>query len=193
MKINEFNKEEKNFMIKHRLFANDFYDARGESKNEYHENAKNHGCNFVVHNCCHNGHRLKTRSGGHCIMCNPAYIAFQKRSSSGGGIYVAVCNNYCKVGLVDNLQNDLGWTIRNRENSLNSEGGYGGENDWAMVAYYKIDKDVGKCEGRIHEALGNYSVSNGYIHNGSYRTTKELYDCPVQCAINAVERILSIA
>ena len=83
--------EEKAFIKEHGLSPSDFYDARGEHCKAYHDKAKAHGCRFVIYNYCQKGHRLKTRSG-HCIMCRPANIAFQKRDSGKGIVYIAKKN-----------------------------------------------------------------------------------------------------
>lgn len=105
---------------------------------------------FVVAGMCQKGHRLKTRSG-HCIQCNTSRIAFQRRSSNKGVIYVAICGDYCKVGVVDDNFNNAEEAIHQRELRLNLEGGYGGMTGWKIVAWTPINNEVGKLEERIHK------------------------------------------
>ena len=128
--------EEKIFIKSQNLETSDFFDARGlGGPKKYHDLAKENGCRFVISNACDNGHRLKTRSG-HCIICNSATIAFQKRDSIEGTIYVAVCGKYCKIGVIDNKRN-TSEVLNHREFQINSEGGYGGRDEWKMIKSWK--------------------------------------------------------
>lgn len=185
------NKAEKRFMDEHGLGLDDFYDARGERKAEYHLNAKEEGCYYVINNYCLNGHRLKTRSGGHCIVCRPSAMAFQKRYSKDGAIYIASNGQYCKVGVVDNNSFSPKETLAHRENSLNGEGGYGGVTGWKIVAWFMVDYDLGKKEDEIHDALSKYSVKREYYHDGEYRSAKEVLTCSVNEAMGAVNSLFN--
>jgi hypothetical protein len=80
-------KDEKDFIEKYGISPSDIYDARGEIVKVYHDKAKALGCKFVVNSCMY-GHRLKDRNG-HCIVCHPKYITYQKRETNGGILYIA--------------------------------------------------------------------------------------------------------
>ncbi len=138
--------DEKEFLKKHNLSPSDFYDARGETAKVYHDKAKMVGCHFVINNCQY-GHRLKGRSG-HCIVCNPARIAFQKRDSKGGVVYVAVSGKYCKVGVTDEKNKTKKESLDDREYRLNSEGGYAGRTGWRTIKAWIIEKN-----GRTRQTL----------------------------------------
>lgn len=184
------NEEELRFMDRCGLGLDDFYDARGERKCEYHYNAKREGCYYVINNYCQCGHRFKTRGGGHCIVCRPSAMAFEKRYSKDGAIYIASNGEYCKVGVVDNNSFSPEVTLAHRKNSLNGEGGYGGVTGWEIVAWFKVDCDLGRKEKRIHDALSKYSTQREYYHDGDYRLAREVLKCSVDEAMNTIDRLL---
>lgn len=181
-------KEEKDFIKRHNLSISDFYDARGESKPVFHDKAKAMGCHFVI-NQCQYGHRLKDRSG-HCIMCNTAYIAFQKRETNSGVVYVAYSGKYTKVGMIENNIKNTAEAMNKREYRLNDEGGYGGREGWKTAKSWQLTKNVGKIEREAHRILEKYKVDGDYIHSGELHSTKELFVCPLQTAIDAVKQAI---
>lgn len=182
-------KEEKEFIKHHNIDASEFYDARGEIMRVYHDKAKSLGCGFVIGNPCPYGHRLKDRSG-HCIVCRPFVIARQKRDSGKGLVYVAVSGKYTKVGLIENNINSVEEAINKREYRLNDEGGYGGRDDWQTVKYWILEKNAGKVENLAHSLLDKYKVEKIYIHSGEVHNTKELFECPLPVAIDAVKKAM---
>lgn len=182
--------EEKEFLKKHNLNPSDFYDARGEIAKVYHDKAKMAGCHFVI-NSCQYGHRLKGRSG-HCIVCNPARIAFQKRDSKGGVVYVAVSGKYCKVGVTDEKNKTKKESLDDREYRLNNEGGYAGRTGWRTIRAWIIEKNVGKVERDAHNILQKYKAEENYIYSGKNRKAQEIFVCPIQIAIDAVKKAIEI-
>lgn len=78
--LNILTKEEKAFIKQHGIDSSDIYGARGKIIKVYHEEAKMHGCSYVVANPCPYGHRLKDRSGT-CIVCKPLGIAFRREKA----------------------------------------------------------------------------------------------------------------
>jgi hypothetical protein len=177
--------EEKVFIKEHNLSPSDFYDARGEHYKDYHDNAKMHGCCFVIYNKCQNGHRLRTRSG-HCIICSPRSIAFQKRESGKGVVYIARNGIYCKVGMIENKRKTEKDLLEHRENQLNSEDGYGEMIGWNIVKSWSLDKNAGKVEREAHFLLREYKVEKLYWYSGELRTTNELFKCSLKTAEEAV-------
>lgn len=182
--------EEKAFIKSQGLDVSDFFDARGlGGPKKYHDLAKANGCRYVISNYCNYGHRLKSRSG-HCIMCNTKNIVFQKRDSIGGMIYIAVSGKYCKVGILDNKNNSLD-ALDHREYQINSEGGYGGRQNWTMVKSWNVLHDIGKVEREAHRLLQNYKVEGKlYWYSNELRTADELFECTVQKAADAVKKAL---
>ena len=183
--------DEKEFIMHHGISPSDIYDARGEIVKVYHDKAKKQGCSFVLTNPCPYGHRLKDRSG-HCIVCRPFGIAIRKRESGTGVVYVAVNGKYTKVGMIENNIKDVGKAVNKREYRLNDEGGYGGRSGWTTVKTWQLDKNAGKVEREAQNLLEQYKVEKDYIHSGELHSTKELFECPIQTAINAVKQAMEL-
>ena len=183
--LNILTEEEKAFIKKQGLSPSDFYDGRGETQKVYHDKARVLGCDFVISvgQC---GHRLKTRSGG-CIICNTANIAFQKRNSGKGKVYVAVSGKYTKVGVIDSTSQHL---LDHREYQLNSEGGYGGRTGWQLVKSWSLGRNAGKIEDEAHKLLEKYKVEENYIYSGGKRKAQEIFECSIQEAIDAVKKAI---
>lgn len=187
--LNILTKEEKEFIKQYGISPSDIYDARGEYYKAYHDNAKEHGCHFVIYNNCQNGHRLKTRSGN-CIMCRPRYITFQKRETKGGIIYIAKCDRYCKVGIIESKRTSVEALIKHREYQLNSEDGYGGFIGWKIPKYWIVDKNIGKVEREAHDLLNDYKFDSYYWHSAELTSTTELFKCSLKKAEEAVLKSL---
>ena len=181
--------DEKEFIKHHGINPSDIYDARGEIVKVYHDKAKKQGCGFVLTSPY--GHRLKDRSG-HCIVCRPFGIAIRKRESGTGVVYVAVNGKYTKVGMIENNIKDVDKAINKREYRLNDEGGYGGRSGWTTVKTWQLDKNAGKVEREAQNLLEQYKVEKDYIHSGELHSTKELFECPIQTAINAVKQAMEL-
>lgn len=177
--------EERAFIYEHNLNPSDFYDARGEYYKSYHDNAKKHGCRFVIYNYCQNGHRLRTRSG-HCIICDPRRIAFQKRESGKGIVYIAKNGIYSKVGMIENKRKTEKDLLEHREYQLNTEDGYGGMIGWRIVKSWTLEKNAGKVERETHLLLREYKVEKLYWYSGELRTSNELFKCSAKKAEEAV-------
>ena len=184
-------KEEKEFIKHHGIEPSDIYDARGEIVKVYHDKAKKLGCGFVIANPCPYGHRLKDRSG-HCIVCRPMGIAIRKRESGTGVVYVAVNGKYTQVGMIENNIKDVDKAINKREYRLNDEGGYGGRSGWTTVKTWQLEKNAGKVEREAQNLLEQYKVEKDYIHSGELHSTKELYECSIQTAVNAVKKAMEL-
>ena len=184
-------KEEKEFIRHHGIAPSDIYDARGKIIKVYHEEAKVRSCSYVVTNPCPYGHRLKDRSG-HCIQCRPLGIAIRKRESGKGVVYVAYCGKFTKVGMIENNIGSVDEAINKREYRLNDEGGYGGRVGWKTIKTWQLDKNAGKVEREAQRLLEKYQVGKDYIHSGELHGTKELFECTVQEAINAVKKAMKL-
>ena len=182
-------KEEKEFISHHGISPSDIYDGRGEIIKVYHDKAKERGCRFVITNPCPQGHRLKDRSG-HCIVCRPFGIAIRNRESGKGVVYVAVNGKFTKVGMIENNIKSVDEAINKREYRLNDEGGYGGRAGWKTVKTWQIEKNAGKVEREAQNLLDKYKVEKDYIHSGELHSAKELFECSIQTAIDAVKKAM---
>jgi hypothetical protein len=118
--------------------------------------------------CEKGGHTIRNRSG-HCVICNPAHIAFQIRSSRSGFIYIARSFKLraCKIGFTENLDS--------RIDSLNRTK-YAGVNDWKMNIAFQT-QEAGRIEGEIRFVLMRLSSSLRTVtdKNGKDAISIELY------------------
>jgi len=183
-------KEERSFIEHHGINPSDIYDARGMIIKEYHDKAKEYGCPFVI-NSCKYGHRLKTRNG-HCIVCHPERISFQKREIDKGVVYIAYSGKFTKVGMIENNINSKNVALSKREYTLNSEGGYAGREGWKSIKSWQLERNAGKVEREAHKLLENYKVEKDYIYSGELRNAKEIFECPIQTAIDAVKKAIEL-
>ena len=181
--------EEKTFIKHHGIETSEIYDARGKTIKEYHDKAKMLGCGFVLANPCPKGHRLKDRTG-HCIECRPMGIAIRKRESGKGVVYVAVNGKFTKVGMIENNIKSVDEAINKREYRLNDEGGYGARTGWKTIKKWALEKNAGKVEREAQNLLDKYKVEKDYIHSGELHSAKELFECSIQTAIDAVKKAM---
>ena len=119
-------------------------------------------------------------------------IAIRKRESGTGVVYVAVNGKYTKVGMIENNIKDVGKAVNKREYRLNDEGGYGGRSGWTTVKTWQLEKNAGKVEREAQDLLEQYKVEKDYIHSGELHSTKELYECSIQTAVNAVKKAMEL-
>lgn len=177
------------FLEKHQLDASDFFDGRGLSRKEQHDEAKRFNRLYIIGaNCKAYNHRLRTRNG-HCIQCDTSKIKYIKRFANSGAIYIAKCGSLYKVGLVENNKNDLHFSIKNRKGSLNGEGGYAGSKGWEMVRTFTINEQVGRIEYEIHKELSPYNSASTYIHSGQKQLAEETFECNLDDILFAVARV----
>ncbi len=184
-------KDEKEFINHHGISPTDIYDGRREMIKVYHDKAKALGCRFVIADPSSCGHRLKDRTG-HCIMCRSFSIAIRNRESGEGVVYVAVNGIYTKVGMIENNIKSVEEAIKRREYRLNDEGGYGGCDGWRTIKTWQLKKNAGIIEREAHNLLEKYKVEKNYIHSGELHSTKELFECSIQTAIDAVKKAMAL-
>lgn len=188
--LNILTDEEKDFIKKYEINPSDIYDARGEIVKVYHDKAKALGCKFVINSCIY-GHRLKDRNG-HCIVCHPKYITYQKREINSGILYIAQYDKFCKVGIIESKRTTVEALIKHREYQLNSEDGYGGFVGWKIPKYWIVDKYIGKVEREAHNLLNDYKVDGLYWHSAELTSTTELFKCSLEKGEEAVLMALEI-
>lgn len=182
---NILNTKEINFLSLHGLSSDDVYDGRNETRASYRINAKQMGKTVILGNTCNAaGHRLKTRAG-HCVQCDPAKLAYEKRHYNSGFVYLAESKQagLIKVGVTQN--------IKTRNDSLNSTM-YAGEIDWRIIHSENV-QDSGKIEKNIQRKLKRYSVSGRlYEKNGKMQEATEVFKTQRAIAIDAFNESLEI-
>lgn len=174
--------EQLNFLEEHNVPFEKVFDAQGLTKKEYHARMKelHKSIAFNVTPCRKKGHTLRNRSG-HCIQCNTAYLAFQKRNDSEGIVYIAKSNkgNIIKIGYSKSFDT--------RSESLNRTE-YAGYSDW-IIEFAIKSKKAGKIEHRISSALSDHSQKTHYEHDNHLQEATEIFNCRFELA---VEELLEI-
>jgi hypothetical protein len=176
-----FTEDELAFLVHHNIDPEDVFDARGMTGKKFKVAAKTLGAEFVFTSPCQKaGHRLKTRSSGSCIQCNPAVIAYQMRNAvkAEGIVYIAHSKilSRVKVGCC--------WPNLNKRIQNLQSHAYGGARDWELAFDVKVNA-MGLVEGKVHKRLATYAAEGKSYRGG--QTASELFDCPVGTAIEAVK------
>jgi hypothetical protein len=82
-------REQIEFLKKHKISDAELFDASGLKRQQYQVIMEQENKKFAFGvDPCSNGHALRTRAG-HCIQCNTARIAFERRHSATGQVYIA--------------------------------------------------------------------------------------------------------
>ena len=187
----DLTKEELSFLSEHGLSAHDVLDARGMSSDVREQKAKELGKILIIGNkaCTRAGHRLRTRKG-HCFQCDTSKIAYQKRYSSDGYVYIAgsLRKRLIKIGGTG--------SIHNREASLNNDS-YAGAYDWKILLYVEV-KNFGQIEREVQNLLAKYAVQISYkklVVSGFYKPqwASEVFECSFGVAKNALDQVLDIS
>lgn len=170
------------FLVQHQIPLHRVFDASGMKRKEY-QRVMRHLDLWIAYGVspCYRRHSLKTRAG-HCAQCNTARIAFSRRPSAAGGVYVAHSE---MVGLV---KVGMARDMHERVDQLNYYG-YGGCNDWSIQHAYESER-AGRVELEAHRALRAFATTRSYFRDGQFVECRELFDCEVTVAKQAVEAIL---
>ena len=127
------------------------FDATGLAQSEYRVIMRALGMQvaYGVAPCGAAGHRLRT-SSGHCVQCGPHNLAFLRRYSEPGEVYVAHSHSasLTKVGTALDSESRV-----RRLNEL----GYGDVHDWELCAS-RYCANAGRVEFHVHRALSDYRV-----------------------------------
>jgi hypothetical protein len=170
------------FLSMQRLSVDDVLDVRGPFSQIGRKRALEHykksiGLTDVR---CSRGHRLRTRAG-HCVQCNPATLAYEKRHRQTAFVYV--CQS--ETGLIK-----IGFSseVSQRAASL-SRDAYASCKNWRLV-FQVSTRMAGKVETDAHRFLKIYKTSEVYVKEGREVTTYEAFVCSVDQAITAVKTAL---
>ena len=169
--MKEFTKEQNEFLKRHNILKEEVFDATRYTKKEYHILMKQQGkiVAFNVFPCAKEGHTIRNRHG-HCLQCDTAKIAFVKRGSKRGFVYIAgsIKGQVIKVGFTD--------SVIMREKSLNRDS-YASFNDWELL-YAGSALNAGKIEIQLKKELSRYNHSlNKYEHDDHLQKAIETLKC----------------
>lgn len=111
-------------------------------------------------------HTIRTRAG-HCAQCDTARIAFQRRHSSPGFVYIAASP---KLGL-----HKVGSStdVAKRLVTL-SRLGYGGADDWYLIDQL-FSANSGETEFNVHSRLDKFRYPVRYQRDGSWIECREIF------------------
>jgi hypothetical protein len=157
--------EEFAFLAEHKIHWENLFDARDRTATGWDKEAKNLGIDFGLSKPCYKGHRLRDRKG-HCIQCQTSHIAFIRRASATGFVYIAVSrkSKLYKIGsTIDYKQ---------RKKALQREA-YAGSDDWVMICVCRV-KNSGKVEFEIHKKLVEFKVGATYKNAGKEISATEV-------------------
>jgi hypothetical protein len=175
------------FLVSQNIPLSRAFDASGYSKKEYSEIMKEEDM-LVAYNttpCNSFSHTLRSRHG-HCIQCNTQALAFIRRYSEKGLVYLlhSVSIDKCKIGTCKD--------INERLRTLNSQK-YGGANDWLLVYCFEADNSA-RVEYSISRDAAPYRFEMQYTRTGKTIKCQEIYSCSISKAkeiINNVRQSIS--
>ncbi len=177
--MTEFTDDELRFLAHHGVSPDEVYDGRFQSTWLWKMRAKEEGKELVLGSRCRaRGHRLRTRAG-HCVQCDPRKIAYLRRYSSPGFVYIA--------GSLEGrvLKIETGEDAWDRVSRLSTIK-YAGFDDWTLVAHVGVTEG-GKVEASALALLYNYRTSRLYTKDGSTQEAIELLrSCPFSVAVKAL-------
>ena len=170
------------FIKKNKLVINDLFDATGLKAFEWKRKMKELGklVAYGVNPCSASGHTLRTRAG-HCVQCNSAVLAYSRRHSENGDVYVA----WSKTGGIAKIG-----CARDANLRINSliETCYGGQKDWSLELIYECS-EAGLIETATHQLLRKHELKGiTYLHDGRQQECSELFNCTLNKAKSALEK-----
>ena len=169
------------FIAKMNLNIHDLFDASGLRAGEWKLKMKELGklVAFGVTPCAASGHTLRTREG-HCVLCNPAVLAYSRRHSDNGDVYVAWSKKggIAKIGCAKDANLRILSLI---------ETCYGGQNDWSLELIYECT-EAGLIESTTHKLLKDHELKGvTYLRDGRLQECSELFSCTLNKAKSALE------
>lgn len=173
--------EQIRFLLSQNIPISHTFDASGYSKKDYSEIMKQEDL-LVAYNttpCKSFSHTLRSRHG-HCIQCNTQALAFIRRYSENGIVYLLHSNaiNKCKVGTCKN--------INERLRTLNSQR-YGNANDWRLIEEFETE-NAARIEYNISKAIEKYRFETQYLRTGATIKCQEIYDCTIEIIKEVIKK-----
>lgn len=170
--------DEIKFLESQGLSQSDVFDTSGRSPAKISATIKKAGKTLALHTpCAKGGHRLKSRYG-HCVQCNPAYLAYSRRHEVAGECYVAVSSStgLVKIGFSTDVE------ARDKKNSFD---GYAGARDWRTVFIIEAD-GAARIESLAQSKLRLRAVAAEYERDGHPQVAREAFRCSALQAVNAI-------
>ena len=158
--------EELSFLVTHKIHFEKLYDARGKAPTSWNNEAKDLGCDFGLSEPCYRGHRLRDRKG-HCIQCSTSNIAYIRRASADGYVYIAAS----KIGQLYKVGSTI--DFEQRVQALRREK-YAGLDDWKIICVCMV-KNSGRVEFEVHKKLTAYKEPRSYEVSGKKITATEVF------------------
>lgn len=177
--------EQLSFLARHGISEDEVLDASGMPNKAWKAEMKAKGMRVAVGvtPCQKGGHQIRARSG-HCVVCNPAQLAFNSRAYKPGRIYLleSGSKDLLKVGVTTDMYGRLA--------NLNSQR-YAGASDWRILAKSNVLKAAGRLEKSIQDLLERHRV-HGLSSDGSrdFQPSRECFRCPKSVALDAFNRVL---
>lgn len=175
-------KEEEEFVAKHAIDAYEIFNADGMKTKDWKEAIQGQDYMLIANTspCRDYGHRLRTRAG-HCAICNPRNLGFQKRYYDSGELYIAYSeeSRLVKVGVSSNSNQ--------RINSLNSQN-YADVTDWILFYSEKLESGVFLIETDIHKLLSQFQVNVLFSRSCNIiEQSREVFSCDPNTALNSLK------
>lgn len=168
------------FLDQHCISTDQVFDATGMSKYKYQKlmNEGNYVVAIGVSRCAKGNHSLRSKTG-HCVICKPANLAFQKRYETPGDLYVfySTTKKMVKIGVSDD--------VYQRVEAVNKQS-YGSINDWKLKFHVRV-LNAGRAEKIIHDALAEYKKERLFIKDGVWATAHEIFSCSAKYAIEMIK------
>ncbi|MBK7729871.1 MAG: GIY-YIG nuclease family protein [Gammaproteobacteria bacterium] len=167
------------FLEQQQIPVSRVFDATGMRTRDWKAMMHNLGFDvaYGVTPCSNGGHTLRTRYG-HCVQCGTHNLAFLRRYDAPGEVYVAASSQISlrKIGTSKNANERI--SFLNRES-------YGGASDWRLRHVITCNQ-AGRVEFVAQRKVQPYRKSRSYNKAGVLTACLELFDCPVEVAIIAV-------
>ncbi|NBX03155.1 MAG: GIY-YIG nuclease family protein [Alphaproteobacteria bacterium] len=179
--------DEKSFLTQHKLSADDVLDGRNLSKEQIKQLAKQLGKKIYIGGrpCEKHGHRLRTRSGGHCVQCDTSKLAYSNRHSQSGYVYIAasISQKLIKIGITKSIN-------ERRESLAVPDYKYAGLDDLRMLFWVRVE-NYGEVESKTHIKLKQYKKIITYKKGGDSQDAHEIFQCSFVEAKAALDEALA--
>lgn len=174
------------FLKRHAIPVAKVFDAAGYSQPEWREQMSLHEMVVAINvrPCREAGHRMRT-SGGHCVQCRPANLAYQERYRREAYVYIlgSKRQRILKVGYSESPQS--------RADHLNLLR-YGSATDWTLLFYVRCER-AGAVEHSLLSRHSSASVFGEYWKDRKYQKCFELLRCDYTALLASLSQMLDEA
>jgi hypothetical protein len=161
--------EQRRVLRRHAIAPYELFDALGYSQREYREQMSLHSKTLAFNvSMCRRGHHSLRTSGGHCVQCSPASLAFQERHRVRAFVYIAGSQEQriLKVGF--SYDPDARIEHLNRLNYA--------ARDWHLLLQVRCNR-AGAVEDSLLGLHRQFSVFGEYWKDRRYQRCFELLRC----------------